>query len=206
MSKKDIILRQEINAPLTTKGSELTFADYDNSLIAIYNSLVSLSQSSNVDAYDAAANYYLDNAVMYSGQLYKCIVAGPITAVTPTDVAGWDEIYATDLVSKPKPYKLFSAILNQVGTNAPTMVILENELSGIPVWSRSNIGLYKLTLSNEFTTDKTLQMVGGSNYSPDYNFLCYSDSENYVKFESFNGLTLEDDLVSNIAIEIKVYN
>ena len=49
-------------------------------------------------------------------------------------------------------------------------------------------------------------MVGGSNYSPDYNFLCYSDSENYVKFESFNGLTLEDDLVSNIAIEIKVYN
>lgn len=53
-------------------------------------------------------------------------------------------------------YKIYKALLTQTGTNAPVATILENTLGAVPVWSYSDVGLYLLTLSGAWTTDKTV--------------------------------------------------
>ena len=87
MAKEDLKLRVTSNAPLTTKGSALTWVELDANWIEIYNAFVALSQSSYVDAYSAAVTYddTIKNYVMYNGQMWKCIAASPIIAITPVE-------------------------------------------------------------------------------------------------------------------------
>lgn len=57
-------------------------------------------------------------------------------------------------------YKVYTALITQIDVAAPTAIILENTLSGTPVWSRNAVGNYFITLSNEFTLDKTAVFIG----------------------------------------------
>lgn len=50
-------------------------------------------------------------------------------------------------------YKIYRAILNQSGTNAPVATILENTLNGTLVWTRDNVGVFSATLNNAFIND-----------------------------------------------------
>lgn len=52
-------------------------------------------------------------------------------------------------------YKVYTALLTQSGTDAPTATVLENNLGGTVVWARSDIGEYTATLTGAFTVDKT---------------------------------------------------
>lgn len=52
-----LILRQTSNPPLTTKGSELTFAEWDARTIGFYDAVQSIVTGDNVTAYDAGATY-----------------------------------------------------------------------------------------------------------------------------------------------------
>lgn len=118
MAKEDIKLRTTVSAPLTTKGSALTWAELDANWIEIYNAFVSLSQSSYVDAYDAAVEYddTTLNYVSYDSQIWKMINVIPQTAVTPgTDPATWSKVYATDLVGREQLHsKKISLTANQI--------------------------------------------------------------------------------------------
>ncbi len=53
-----------------------------------------------------------------------------------------------------KPYKVYSALLTQSGTDAPVATVLENTLGDI-VWTRINAGQYECTLTDAFIEDKT---------------------------------------------------
>lgn len=202
MGKKDLLLRSISNPPLTTKGSALTLAEMDGNIVELYNALVSLSQSSNIADYDNATNYYLDDVVMYSNQLYKCIVAGPVLNVTPdTDPTKWEEIYATDLVDKPRNYKKYVANLTQIGTSAPVATVLENELSGDVVWAYNSYGNYIGTLAGAFPISKTVRIIG----SP-YNI---GDEANAIDNANNDDVYLDcssDGVLNNTYLEIRVYN
>lgn len=52
-------------------------------------------------------------------------------------------------------YEVYSALLTQSGTSAPTATVLENTLGGTVVWSYVTTGTYDATLSGAFTADKT---------------------------------------------------
>jgi hypothetical protein len=58
--------------------------------------------------------------------------------------------YFTDNPADARPYKVYSALLSQTGTSAPTAVILENTLGGTPVFSYVGEGEYRMTLSGAF--------------------------------------------------------
>lgn len=58
-------------------------------------------------------------------------------------------------------YKVYTALLSQSGTNAPTAVILENTLGGTVVWTRSSVGTYSATLTNAFPSNKTVIIYDG---------------------------------------------
>lgn len=60
-----------------------------------------------------------------------------------------------------RPYKVYTALLTQSGSNAPTATILENNIGSI-VWSRSTNGTYVATLAGAFTVGKTNVITNGA--------------------------------------------
>jgi hypothetical protein len=71
---------------------------------------------------------------------------GSTLAYYETQSATWADL-KSGLAGGKKVYK---ALLTQTGTDAPVATVLENTLSGTPVWSYDGVGLYYLTLSGEF--------------------------------------------------------
>lgn len=56
--------------------------------------------------------------------------------------------------------KVFKALIAQSGTNAPVITnLFQNNLSSLPVFARTSEGIYTITLTGAFTTDKTFLHV-----------------------------------------------
>ena len=108
------------------------------------------------------------------------------------------------------PYKKYVALLTQTGTSAPVATVLENTLSGTPVWSYDGVGEYLLTLTGEFTSAKTFITIspkegtninlGATRSSDDTIYLSSSVSEVYA-----NGALGSNDATEYTSIEIRVY-
>jgi hypothetical protein len=56
-------------------------------------------------------------------------------------------------------HKVYTALLTQTSTNAPTATVLENTLGGTVVWARSIAGTYTATLAGAFPAAKTVVTV-----------------------------------------------
>jgi len=120
------------------------------------------------------------------------------------------------------PYKVYTALLTQTGTDAPVATVLENTLGDI-VWSRVNVGVYLGTLNGAFLSDKTFiptnpnggiygmsltkLVADGTGY-----FQIYRGNTNQVELAFFSNDTgttpIEMSTVTagQLAIEIRVYN
>ena len=101
-------------------------------------------------------------------------------------------------------YYVYSALISQAGTAAPTGLILENTLPiGTIVWGRVAQGIYSATLTGQFLAAKTftyfqadLKTFGGlKRFSDDVIVLNTSDS----------AAAEQDGLLTNNALEIRVY-
>ena len=107
-----------------------------------------------------------------------------------------------------RPYKVYTALLSQSGTNAPVATVLENTLGGDIVWSREDSGIYIGTLNEGFVLGKTF-LSGKYRINSVDDPSSYSISDSgvdtvYVTSESSE--VLQDDLLYNAPIEIRVYN
>lgn len=107
-----------------------------------------------------------------------------------------------------RPYKVYTALLSQSGTDAPTAVVLENTLGAVPVWSRTEAGTYRVTLTNGFTITKTT--VDAFLYrSSALNFIdtitVEKISNSVVEFLTFASFGSARD-GSSFQVEIRVYN
>jgi hypothetical protein len=110
------------------------------------------------------------------------------------------EYYSLDDI---RGYKVYTALLSQSGTDAPTAVVLENTIGNI--WfTYSEQGFYKIKNdSNLFITGKTFFYI--AQFSPDSSssFALFIGDENTMNIEALNGF---DDSLLNTSIEIRVYN
>ena len=111
------------------------------------------------------------------------------------------------------PYKVYTALLTQTGTSAPVATILQNTLGGTPVWSRSGVGTYEITLAGAFPINKTVCFLTIQNNDSDGRILgsmSYSGAPNadvrgfVIQNAATNSNT--DDLAALSCIEIRVYN
>lgn len=108
-----------------------------------------------------------------------------------------------------RPYLVYTALLTQSGTDAPTAVVLENTLGGTPTWSYDVNGSYYATLTGAFAVNKTVVICGTSaNISPSTNigFASSRDSVDFIHFvtQGYND-TGYDDILNETPIEIRVY-
>jgi len=123
------------------------------------------------------------------------------TPLAPTATSGTKttQIATTAFAQGIRPYKVYTAILTQVGTDAPTAIVLENTIGSI-VWSRTIVGGYFATLSGAFTTDKTSVLITNGSANATY---IHGAS---VSTSNVNVITASDGQIDRATIEIRVYN
>ena len=103
-------------------------------------------------------------------------------------------------------YKVYSAILNQSGENAPVPIILENTLPGTLTWSYESTGDYFATYSQSFNGRKVLCFIGGAS-NPGTTYLFKQNDVATIELASWNSINiLTNNLITGISIEIRVYN
>lgn len=107
-------------------------------------------------------------------------------------------------------YKSYVAILYQTGTDAPVANVLQNSLGGTVVWSRTNAGDYRATLTGAFTANKTAIICDKAKMNADdltglrYFWALRNDDDSIKLVSGTDGLPADDTLTEYV-IEIRVY-
>lgn len=129
------------------------------------------------------------------------------SVTAPTAPAGTNttQVATTAFVQEnARPYKVYTALLSQSGTNAPTATVLENTLGGTIVWTRVNTGLYSGTLTGAFTTNKTALLNNNPVGGVSTNVINSSTNEIIIQTRGFSNAQTDNGL-TNTSIEIRVY-
>lgn len=107
-------------------------------------------------------------------------------------------------VTAVQPYKLYAAEITQVGTSAPSSMVILNQLSGAISWSRNGVGSYTGTLAFSFPGAKTYAVYSSLD-ATDYQKRLYrfDNSSFFIEQRDFTGASIDG---FSIYIEIKVYN
>jgi hypothetical protein len=108
----------------------------------------------------------------------------------------------------PAAPKVYNALLSQSGLNAPTAAIISNTLGGVPVWSYTSPGQYKLTLLGIFTSGKTLVFatIGANTAAGDTSIKCFLNTSTgeIILNTTFNA-AFTNVLLTNASFKIEVY-
>ena len=104
------------------------------------------------------------------------------------------------------PYKSYVALIEQTGTDAPTVTVLQNTLGQDLTWEYDAVGSYYANFESDIT--KTYCMINTPNFSlantnRDSNIS--SDGTAFYIMVS-QGDTRTNGLLYNTAIEIRIYN
>ena len=103
-------------------------------------------------------------------------------------------------------YKKYIALISQTGTNAPTVIELENTIGPI-IWTRSAVGVYFGTLAGAFTLDKTYVTL--SNVVANSIVLSQRKDINSIQLDTTNlhspTAAHHDTHLSKNTLEIRVY-
>lgn len=110
-------------------------------------------------------------------------------------------------------YKVYTALLNQSGTDAPVAVVLENTLGITITYIRNVAGDYTATFSAYQTVDKVVLFINSS-YGANVVIGAYINPTNGgtviagfgIETARITGVITDDDnLLINTSIEIRVY-
>ena len=105
-----------------------------------------------------------------------------------------------------RPYKVYSALITQSGTAAPTVTVLENAIGAI-VWTRTSTGEYAGTLAGAFTASKTFVSLTLNYAGTSVTGYSVSPNNNYVSIQTLNSAnTAVDSKLVSASLEIRVYN
>lgn len=156
--------------------------------------------------------YAVGIVVFDTDGLYRNDVEGNTTqpsSNSPTN--GWTLISGIGKSSYTPPYKVYTALLTQTGTNAPEATVLENTLNTTISFTRNDLGTYIVVATDPvFTTNKTVLQVGSNfrTFSADSSFMQTSILTNsqFNLYTLDQSLNYEDGILENTLLEIRVYN
>lgn len=105
-----------------------------------------------------------------------------------------------------RPYKVYTVLMSQTGTNAPTTTILgQNDIGNI-VWTRFAMGLYRGTLAGAFDASKTFVFGGnGINSTVIGESSIRRLDDNTIEVATEDAGTPVDGFLDNSPFEIRVY-
>ena len=148
----------------------------------------------------------------------KNLPSGGVQSVTGNLVDNTDPL--NPILNDPRPYKVYTALLTQSGTNAPVATVLENTTGLNITYGYSLVGKYSISLNSPVPkTTVTIEMSNfryGSTLGD--NGICFlemvDDVANvgtyqlHTKFKTNAAatLTFANNALLNNKIEIRVYN
>lgn len=149
----------------------------------------------------------VNTALALKADLASPIFTGNPTAPTPTAGDNDTSIATTAFVqAATRPYKSYASLITQTGTSAPVPTVVENQLSGAIVWTRTGVGVYVGTLTGAFTAFKTLAFGILSSANVNYKMGITCNSVNTIQIATVDNTNTPIDGVLNASIEIRVYN
>lgn len=198
-----------------------TCATYTNALCVIYDGpYLSNINVSPMDDLESALGNINDNLVpiygagaptnsaIYEGQIYIDNVTSQvyIAIATGGGPADWEEVYTT--ANPPNPYKVYTAVISQSGTTAPTVdYLLQNTLSGTPTWGYNNVGQYTLTLPTQWVNNKTIVFINPGYIPQGFTIGWQRSSSSILIIDVRNSAGVYTDaLLFKASIEVRVYN
>jgi hypothetical protein len=104
--------------------------------------------------------------------------------------------------------KIYRALLNQSGTNAPAATVLESSLSAAVIWTRDADGDFTGTLANAFPAGKTFLVIGnptGDTADGSLKVAVYRNDADTIKVTTGANGTLLDDALIDTPLEILVF-
>lgn len=106
-----------------------------------------------------------------------------------------------------RPYKVYTALVSQTGTSAPTSIVLENTLGVTLTWNRSSTGLYIGTATAGFSVNKTFVNATLDAGHPAHKVSGNGVDGNTMQLSTTDGTgTLTDGALAKASVEIRVYN
>jgi len=105
-----------------------------------------------------------------------------------------------------RPYKVYTAILFQYGSDAPVATVLESTLSNAVSWVRTEAGVYNIGGNTEISNG-VLVSHRSLNFSTNVGvgyILSFNGAELYT--QRSDNLNYSDNLLDSTLIEIRVYN
>lgn len=117
-----------------------------------------------------------------------------------------DQKVSSSQLMSIRPYRVYTAVLTQFGTNSPEVIVLENTIGEI-VWTRVSAGQYLGYLSTGFTNNKTALFYGGSaNQNNGYEFFIYRQDLNNLRIVTSSPYATQDSNFLPNTIEIRIYD
>lgn len=105
-------------------------------------------------------------------------------------------------------YKVYTALVSQTSTDAPTFIILKNTIGNIN-WTYDGVGNYYGTLNNAFTINKTFANISQSTVAMGLGSTLFAiekfDINTLIIATVYDNLQ-QDGLLQNTEIEIRIYN
>lgn len=183
----------------------VTGGDFAPSIVSIKNPSIKLT-TDRIKFFDSGVY----NMALFFNQINE------IDGVAPTDLEdAADKIIA--LIANfngggAAPYKVYTALLSQSGTDAPVATVLENTLGGDVVWSYESVGVYHATLAGAFLDDNKVAIMGingstaiTSNSKHNFGYVNDEDSVEIVTTD-INTNAYTDTGFYGQTVEIRVYN
>lgn len=118
----------------------------------------------------------------------------------------WETLHdkIKEVADDTRPYKVYTAIINQTGTTAPTVVAeLENTLGANVTYSYDAVGSYFVNCPNKFTAGKTFVIFSPNNLTEQHRFIIQSTSQ--IQLLTGNGAIYANDIIVDGTLEIRVY-
>jgi hypothetical protein len=121
--------------------------------------------------------------------------AGPVTINDDLIVTGTNNI---------RPYKVYSALLSQTGTNAPTAIVLENTI-GFIGFNYLTVGNYSITSNGDFTLNKTAIFANSVIVNNGETVACAYGSTLFCQINTRLLGVSTDGILNKTFVEIRVY-
>ena len=102
-------------------------------------------------------------------------------------------------------YTVYTALIDQAGTAAPTATVLQNTTGGTITWSRTSAGVYAAVISGTtYPVNKTAVFLGNTNAHNTISAKATTTTK--VGFEQIrNADDTSVDTLSTVSIEIRIY-
>ena len=108
--------------------------------------------------------------------------------------------------NNPK-YRVYTALITQVGVGAPTVVVFAPNTIGPIVWTYAAVGDYLGTLAGAFTANKTWHLIDlEGTATPGTIAIFTRNNANVMRLQTFTILAAPVDAqLDNASLEIRVY-